>query len=214
MFEIEQRWGVEFERALLRLDAVGVKRLVVALNATYTPMMLAEGLVQPIMERIGTAWAQGKLALSQVYMAGRICEEIVDAILPPGAHVRKAQPKMAIAVLEDHHALGKRLVYAMLRASGYELQDYGYGIRAEDLVHRALQDGIEVLLISTLMLPAALHVKEVCAGVRAAASAMKIVVGGAPFLLDEDLWREVGADAMGCTASEAVTIVQQMWGEA
>lgn len=33
--------------------------------------------------------------------------------------------------------------------------------------------------------------------------------GGAPFLFDENLWREVGADAMGRNAAEAVTLVSE-----
>ena len=36
---------------------------------------------------------------------------------------------------------------------------------------------------------------------------MRVIVGGAPFLFDDKLWREVGADAMGRNAAEAVTLV-------
>jgi methanogenic corrinoid protein MtbC1 len=39
------------------------------------------------------------------------------------------------------------------------------------------------------------------------------VVGGAPFLLDDELWKEVGADAMGRSASEAIEIVEAMTNE-
>jgi len=42
---------------------------------------------------------------------------------------------------------------------------------------------------------------------------IKVVVGGAPFLFDEELWREVGADAMGRSASDAVAIVERLMGE-
>jgi methanogenic corrinoid protein MtbC1 len=38
-------------------------------------------------------------------------------------------------------------------------------------------------------------------------------VGGAPFLFDNQLWQEVGADAMGNSAAEAVTIVERLMGE-
>ena len=42
----------------------------------------------------------------------------------------------------------------------------------------------------------------------------KIAVGGAPFLFDPDLWREVGADAMGKNASDAISIVRKWMEEA
>ncbi len=41
---------------------------------------------------------------------------------------------------------------------------------------------------------------------------VKIVVGGAPFRFDDQLWREVGADAMCRTASEAVDVIHEVMG--
>ena len=41
----------------------------------------------------------------------------------------------------------------------------------------------------------------------------KVVVGGAPFLFDDQLWQEVGADAMGKSAADAVAIVTRLMGE-
>jgi methanogenic corrinoid protein MtbC1 len=41
-----------------------------------------------------------------------------------------------------------------------------------------------------------------------------VVVGGAPFLFDPLLWREVGADAMGRSASEAPGIIEKITGGA
>lgn len=81
------------------------------------------------------------LALSQVYMSGRFCEELVEEVLPPSDPDRKHQPRSAIAVLNDFHLLGKRIVYAMLRASGFELFDYGR-LDVEGLVQRALEDRV------------------------------------------------------------------------
>jgi len=72
-----------------------------------------------------------------------------------------------------------------------------------------LQDGVGILLISTLMYPSALEVKEVRAKLDRAGAAVKILVGGAPFNMDRQLWREVGADAMGRDAAEAVSLVAQ-----
>jgi methanogenic corrinoid protein MtbC1 len=37
---------------------------------------------------------------------------------------------------------------------------------------------------------------------------VRIAVGGAPFLLDPELWCEVGADAGGRSAADAVTILR------
>jgi methanogenic corrinoid protein MtbC1 len=114
--------------------------------------------------------------------------------------------------LEDNHVLGKRIVYSALRASGYELGNYGQ-MQASDLVRRVVADRLQILLISVLMLPSALHVKDVVGGLQEAKHPVKIVVGGAPFHFDQQLWREVGADAFGETATDAVRIVHQLMEE-
>ena len=119
---------------------------------------------------------------------------------------------MAIAVLEDYHLLGKRIVYSTLRAGGFDLLDYGRA-EVDELVNRIRRDGIEVLLVSTLMLPSALRVKDVRTKLDDAGEKVKIVVGGAPFRLDDQLWKEVYADAVGKNASEAVEIVKTIRGD-
>ena len=201
----------EFEQALLSLDRLAARNILES-GGSEKPLQLVEKLVVPALERIGAGWEQGRVALSQVYMSGRICEELVDTLLPPDGLDRKNRPKMAIAVLQDYHLLGKRIVYSVLRASGFELLDYGR-VDADDLVRRVRHDGVEVLLISVLMLSSALRVKDVRTKLQALGSDVKIVVGGAPFRLDDQLWKEVSADAMGREASEALDIIAKMMGD-
>jgi methanogenic corrinoid protein MtbC1 len=145
-------------------------------------------------------------------MSGRICEEIVDTMLPHGDPRRVEQPKMAIVVLEDHHTLGKRIVISVLRAGGYELSDYGHGVSADQLVERVTREKVKILLISTLMLPAALRSKDAITRIKKIQPETRVIVGGAPFLFDPKLWKEVGADAMGHDASDTLALVKQMAG--
>ncbi len=201
----------DFEQALLSLDRLKVQKMVMELDESWMPIQRVEKLVAPALERIGSGWEQGKVSLSQVYMSGRICEELVDTRLPSTAAGRKNQPRMAIAVLNDYHMLGKRIVYSVLRADGFDLLDYGR-VETEDLVRRVNKDGIEVVLISTLMLPSALSVKDVKARLNGAGSDIKIVVGGAPFRFDSQLWQDVGADAMARNASEIGEIIFRLTG--
>ncbi len=199
----------QFEEALLELDRLAAHKLLVEGLAAGSAIQRIEEMVVPAMERIGKSWEEGRIALSQVYMSGRICEELVEQLLAEGHTPRKSQPNMALAVLDDYHLLGKRMVHAALRASGFALKDYGR-MDVAALVRRVQEDRIEVLLISTLMLPSALRVAQVREALDREGCRVKIIVGGAPFRLDEQLWREVGADAMGRHASEAARLVEQL----
>jgi methanogenic corrinoid protein MtbC1 len=143
-------------------------------------------------------------------MSGLICERIIDKVFPAQSPARKNQPKIAIAVLEDFHMLGKRIVYSSLRASGVELMDLGGGLSIDDLVRIVEEQKIKILLISVLMLPSALHIKDLK---KRLADDVKIVVGGAPFRFDENLWREIGADYYGKDSAQAIEIVSKLMEE-
>ena len=201
----------ELVQSLLSLDRLSARRILADSNNRMSSLKLIDEVVVDALERIGVGWENGTIALSQVYMSGRICEEVVDALLPPGSPDRKDHPKMAITVLSDHHMLGKIIVYSLLRASGFDLLDYGR-TEVDELIHRVKEDGIEILLLSVLMLPSALQVKELREKLIESNLDVKIVVGGAPFRFDEQLWQEVGADAMCRTASEAVSAIHKAMG--
>jgi methanogenic corrinoid protein MtbC1 len=200
-----------FERALLSLDRLEAEKILAEGGEEVSAGELVEKIILPVLEKMGRDWESGSVALSQIYMGGRICEELVDVILPPASPHRRRQPKMAITVLEDYHLLGKRIVYSTLRASGYELLDYGRS-EAVELVERVQREEVEVLLISALMLPSALRVEKVTAGLRAAGAGVKVVVGGAPFRFDGQLWQEVGADATSPNASGALAAIAAAMG--
>ncbi len=200
-----------FEAALIDLDRFDANAILDKTGDMWSPMEQLKYVVVPAMEHIGKGWETGRISLTQVYMAGRICEELVEKILPRRAPDRKHQPKMAITVLLDYHLLGKRIVLSALRASGYELEDYGR-MDAFKLVEKALADHIEILFISALMLPSALQVATVKRLLDLAQSPVRIVVGGAPFRLDDSLWQEVGAHAMGRDASDVLTLIDEVMG--
>ena len=203
-----------FERALLAMDRVGARQTLLAAAEGSDTLAVAESIVAPALERIGDDWEHGSVSLAQLYMAGRIAEQIVSEVLPQSRPGDGERPQLAIAVLEDHHALGKRLVLSALRSSGYSVADYGHGVTVERLVQRCRDDKPRVLLISTLMLPAALRVREVVDRLALPAPRPLVIVGGAPFRLDPELWREVGADATGRNSAAAIVLVDRFTGGA
>ena len=202
-----------FEKALLRLDAKGAGQLLAGLKSQDQSLLWLEKVVVPALEHIGQDWEQGRVSLSQVYMAGKICEQLVDQLLPQGHVPLGPSVRLAIGVLEDYHALGKRMVKSALISSGYRVLDYGHGCKAADLVAKAQKDQIDLLLISCLMVASAVRVTDVVDGLEQAGCPTQVLVGGAPFRLEPGLWKRVGALAMGKNSAEAVRLVRT-WKEA
>lgn len=194
--------------SLLALDRLTATRILVDYAREHGPLATVDQLVSPALDTIGHAWDRGDASLAQVFVAARICEEVVTPILPDEGHRIVDQPRIAIAVLDDAHALGKRIVNSVLHASGFVVKDYGTAILPDALATQATNDGIDVLLVSTLMLRAALQVRPLVDRLRALGFQGRVVVGGAPFRMDSALWRDVGADACGRTAADALGFVR------
>lgn len=202
---------LEFEQAVLTLDRLRAQGVLASIPGLDSPLDLTDKIIGPALERIGFGWQEGRVSLSQLYMSGRICEELIEELLPAEAANLRNHPRMAIVSLQDHHSLGRRVIYAALRAAGYGVLDFG---RADvyELVGRVLDEQIEILLISATMQASAQRVKDVRRRLDAAAAGVKIIVGGAPFRFDTYLWQDVGADAMGFDAADALRVVAQFCG--
>ena len=143
-------------------------------------------------------------------MSGKLCENMIDSMLSHGDHSSDRATDISVAVLEDHHTLGKRILISILRTGGYTVKDYGHGLTVNQLVQKALEDDAEILMISTLMLNAALKTKEAISAIKKEKPQMRIIVGGAPYHFDPDLWKEVGADAWGRSATDSLHLVDMI----
>ena len=198
-----------YQSALLGVDKILAEKILrEALVVFSTPLEVAEYCLAPVLEQMGKSWENGNLALSQIYMASLISEELVSLILPFPQAISAETPKIALALLEDYHMLGKKMVQSALHLAGIAVLDW-QRVTVKELVALAIKDQPDLILISTLMLRAALHVKDVREELDNAGLTIPIYVGGAPFRLDPLLWQEVGASAMGASAGEAINLVSK-----
>jgi trimethylamine corrinoid protein len=199
-----------FERALLRGDRAAARAVLRGGLGDADPVGVSEAIVVPALEHIGLSWESGDISLATLYLSGVLAEEVVAEVLPTGRPAANGPGGIAIVVLEDHHVLGKRLVLSALHSAGYAVEDYGHGLSPRDVVARCNADHPRVLLVSTLMLPAALKVKTLAGELAAVDPRPALFVGGAPFRMDPALWREVGADGAGHNSADALRLVRSV----
>lgn len=190
-----------------RIGSEKVLRDVVALRQSFGD---AEQVITETLACIGDGWEVGDYSLSQIYMSGVLCEEIIARMLPEFRMMRKNSPKIGIGVLIDRHALGKRIVKAVVQAEGYEIFDFGMGLTVDEMVEKTMAYRIDVLLVSTLMLPSALKVKGIRKQFDQRGLTTRLIVGGAPFRFDRSLWQQVGADADGKNATAVIPIIERL----
>jgi len=121
--------------------------------------------------------------------------------------------RVAIGVVDgDTHDIGKNLVKAMLEASGFFVSDLGRGVSVETFVGAAERGDVDVIAMSTLMTTTMERMRDVIVSLeeRGIRDRVRVIVGGAP--VSAGFAREIGADAYGSDAADAVRIVRSFAG--
>ncbi|SSC12110.1 protein of unknown function [Mesotoga infera] len=203
----------DLELALLSASYSRVSKQFGLIVSEQGLQMAVDSYLIDALERIGRSWAEGRASLSQVYIAGKISERLLDEFTRDIEHEKKDGARIAIVTLYDRHTLGKRIVRSFLRSSGYEVMDLGSLSSNEELLGVVKKYDVEILLISVLMLHSALKIESFITELKESGFQTKVVVGGAPFNADETLWRRVKADRYGKTAAEAINILNEITGD-
>ncbi|PWR70368.1 cobalamin B12-binding domain-containing protein [Methanospirillum lacunae] len=198
---------VDLITALINMDRLKIREILNPEDGVIFKEQIIDTIIVPALDEIGKRWEEGTVAISQVYMAGILIEEMISSMVPDIKSNLKNEKKLATVVLEDYHMLGERIVSAYLIGAGYTPIRYGRR-NVQEVLSLVSHDNIKYLIISTLMLPSALRIKEVTTGLEG--KGVKVIVGGAPFRFDPELGKEVGADRVCFTASDAVTAIREL----
>ena len=208
--------------ALLDTDRAMARATVdEAIDAGVTAEDAVFGIVVPGIERMMTAAGRGaSVSLAQHFLAARIATEVTEALLPRF----KAPPETIGRVVlgnaaNDFHGLGRRIVAGCLRALQIDVVDLGLDVAAERFVDVAVETGARVIGVSSMMVHTArapggpLGVRRVLRE-RGLEERIQLVVGGAPYRFDPDLWRQVGADTWADSGLSAGRVIGDLLREA
>lgn len=173
-------------------------------------MNTIEEIIVPALTDIGDGWQKGIYSLSQVYTSSVICESISEELFSKDMSKITQKLKIGIVTFDDYHTFGKKLVTLTLRSAGYQVADFGMIFNEDKLLEVVKNQEIDLLLISVLMLPPALRIKSLRPKLLEINPKIKIIVGGAPFRMDKNLYKEIGADVTGNTPNDALNIIREM----
>ena len=126
---------------------------------------------------------------------------------PPHGHVL-----VATCVSREQHGIGMRMVADFFEMAGWESYYLGVNTPTNSVLQTVIERQADVLAISTTMTFHLGLVRELIAAARntSTIARTKILVGGGPFNLVPDLWKEIGADGYGRDAIEAVHVAGQL----
>ena len=173
--------------------------------------ILNEGLVAG-MDVVGERFRRREIFLPDVLLAARAMYAGLDVIKPrlASAGLPAAGRVVLGSVHGDLHDIGKNLVGIMLKGAGFDVVDLGADVPAARFVDAAQEHGAAVIGLSALLTTTMPVMREVVELVRARglSGRVKVIVGGAP--VSEAWAREIGADAHGYDAANAVERVRAL----
>ena len=181
-----------------------------ALREGVTASELIERGMSPGMKEVGERFARYEIYLPEMMMAAEAWEQAMKIIEPKllaaGAE-RKKVGRVAIGTVKgDIHSIGKNIVAAMLKMSGFEVFDLGVDVAASVFVVKAEEVGADILAASALMSATTPQQKEIIEHLKARGTRDKycVLVGGGS---TSQKWADsIGADGYGRTAGDAVAL--------
>jgi 5-methyltetrahydrofolate--homocysteine methyltransferase len=173
--------------------------------------ILNDGLM-PGMEVVGQRFGAHEIFLPELLIAARAMNAGIELLKPLFlSGEMPTRGKVVIGTVKgDLHDIGKNLVGIMLKGAGFEVVDVGADVRPEVFVDTAEAEGASIVGLSALLTTTMTGMKDVIELVktRGLQDKIKVIVGGAP--LSKAFADEIGADAYGYDASNAVDIVKEL----
>lgn len=179
-----------------------------ALQRDIDPALaIKDGLMKGLLN-IGEKWAKGQAFITEVMLAASAFKSGLDILEPKltqkGKHLETSGKVVIGTVQGDIHDIGKSIVAAMLKATGFEVQDLGVDVAPEKFVEAVKKNQPHIVGMSALLTTSMLEQRKVIDALREAGirDKVKVIVGGAPVTR---AWaEEIGADAYGEDAFEAI----------
>jgi 5-methyltetrahydrofolate--homocysteine methyltransferase len=183
-----------------------------ALEVGLDPLIILNDGLAAGVRIVGERFEQGEYYLTELVMAGEVTKEGLAVLEPLLKQIDViGRGTIVLATVEgDIHDIGKNLVGMMLRAAGYDVVDLGVDVSAARIVEAVRDHEADVLALSVLLTPMVPQLQTVIetlieAGLR---SRVKVVIGGA--CTTSRLAEEMGCDAYGSDAVDAVRICERV----
>jgi len=169
---------------------------------------------QEAMQVIGDRFEVGEYFLPELIVSGDILASIADKVKPflQGGHSVEKIGKVVFGTVKgDIHDIAKDIVVFMLDINGFEVIDLGVDVPAEEFVNAAREHRANIVGLSGFLTLAIEPMKKTVAAFKQAGlTNVKIMIGGGP--INTLVCDDMGADAWGANAIDAVSIAKQWAG--
>jgi 5-methyltetrahydrofolate--homocysteine methyltransferase len=203
----------ELKRAIVEGDDdIALAKAKKALEKKIDPLEVLNQAIIAGIEEAGRLWNDSRYFLPDVILSAGAFEAAMEIVKPCLARgMRQRTGKIVIGVVAgDMHDLGKTIVTAMLNGAGFEVVDLGIDVPVQTFIDRTRELDPDIVGVGAYMSTTMLSMKKVIEGLSANGlrDKVKVLVGGVP--TSQEFADEIGADAWGKDALDAVDKAKQL----
>ena len=203
----------ELRQAIVDGDIDGTAcKTAQALEGGTAAVEILNSAVVPALQRVGELWGQGRYFIPEVIMSAEAFKEATERLRPHlGSDQAADEGKLLIGTVHgDTHDLGKNIVAALLEGAGLQVIDLGVDVATETFIQKVKELKPDILGIGAYMSTTMLTIRDVVQGLEdnGLRQKVKVMVGGIP--VTPKFAAEVGADAYGKDALDAVAKAKKL----
>lgn len=222
MNELVKATTRKFTEAILDTDRERALQAVqYAVDQGLMPEDVVFRVVIPTIDRMVRSISENfGASLAQHFITSQIAAEVTEQMIPKFKQRKNIIGHVVIGTSQgDFHGLGKRIVTGCLKAMTIDVTDLGLNVSPQRFVEAAIDGKAQVIGISSMMIHTA-RGENGCLGVRKILQdtgmehKIKIIVGGAPYRYDHELYKMVKADAWADNGIEAGEVISKLIREA
>ena len=177
-----------------RAAAVQVARE--ALRAGTSLQALYLDVFQPALYEVGARWEANDLTVAQEHVATAITQFVMARIYEPPMQESTRGTVVLTGVEGELHNIGAVMVGDLLETAGWSVRFLGTNLPATAILSAIRETAPGYVGISTTMLFNVAATRELIRAIRREfGDRLRIMVGGAAFRSNPQLWRQVAADA-------------------
>jgi methylmalonyl-CoA mutase cobalamin-binding domain/chain len=162
---------------------------------------------------VGRLWQSNQISIAQEHLCTAATQLIMSQLYPLIFKSERINRRIVTACIGgDLHEIGIRMVADLFEMAGWDTFYLGADVPSASIIQTAIDRDAHVLAVSTALTTNLSSVEKLITEVRSnrACDHMIILVGGHPFKVSLDLWREIGADGHAADADQAIELAEQL----
>jgi len=139
--------------AIGQLDSVALEEALMQARVAMSQPMFIEGLIAPLMERVGERWRDGSFRVVHEHLASAVVRAMFSGF-STSASASALAPKIVVTTPTGQlHEIGALMAASMAESDGWQVIYLGPNLPAEEIAAAAQHDGVRAVALSVVHPP-------------------------------------------------------------